>query len=211
MEIIGGYKDKISKSLSEHDHGIYDAINKGIKLSTGDLIATLNSDDIYASRTAISDMAAFIEDGDLDAAYGDLIYLDRNNTNIVTRYWRPGKYEKGAFCHGWVPPHPTFFCHKRIFKKYGYFNSQFQVAADFELMLRFIEKHKIKVGYLPKCIVKMRTGGKAYALKGRIRGNLEIINSFKLNGLHMSPWFFVRKPIDKISQLCGVITEAAEQ
>ncbi len=92
----------------------------------------------------------------------------------------------------------------------GYFNSNLQIAADFELMLRFIEKHQIKVGYLPQCIVKMRTGGKANVLKGILKGNLEIINSFGLNGLNISPWFFILKPIDKISQLCNM-TGTAKQ
>jgi hypothetical protein len=115
--------------------------------------------------------------------------------------WRPGQYRRGAFSNGWVVPHPTLFCRKQVFEKYGYFNSDFRIAADFELMLRFIEAHRIKVGYLPKVIVKMRTGGKANVLRGMIRGNGEIIKSFRLNGLRLSPWFFIRKPIVKISQL----------
>lgn len=202
-EIVEKHKDKISNFISGPDDGIYDAMNKGIKLSTGDIIATLNSDDFYADSVVVRQMVEFIEDNRLDAAYGDLIYINKDNTSKITRLWKPGNYIRGAFCYGWVPPHPTFFCRKRIFEKYGCFNNKFRVAADFELMLRFIEKHRIKVGYFPKGIVKMRTGGKANVLKGMIRGNLEIINSFRLNGLHISPWFFVRKPINKISQLCN--------
>jgi glycosyltransferase len=201
IEIIQKYKDRISKFLSEPDNGVYDAMNKGIKLSTGDLITTLNSDDIYADLRIVTRMAEFISSQNLDAAYGDLVYIDRLDTNKVVRYWQSGEYKRGAFSHGWVPPHPTFFCRKEFFEKFGCFNDKFQIAADFELMLRFIEKHKIKVGYLPKCIVKMRTGGKANVLKGRLRGNIEIINSFRLNGLCISPWFFVRKPVDKMCQL----------
>lgn len=146
-------------------------------------------------------MVEFIQSNDLDAAYGDLIYINRDNPNQIRRFWQAGRYKKKAFSYGWVMPHPTFFCKKEIFERFGYFNDRLQIAADFELMLRFIEKHQIKVGYLPKTIAKMRTAGKANSLRGIIRGNREIIKSFQLNDLRMSPWFFVRKPLSKISQL----------
>jgi len=201
LEIIDRYKDKIAKVISEPDKGIYDAMNKGIRLSTGDIVATLNSDDVYADQTIVSQMVEFIQNNGLDAAYGDLVYIDHNNSDHVTRFWKAGEYKRGAFYYGWVIPHPTFFCRKQVFEKYGYFNEKFQVAADFELLLRFIEKHQIKVGYLPKVIVKMRTGGKANVLRGIIRGNWEIIRSFRLNNLRLSPWFFILKPATKISQL----------
>ena len=201
LDILSKYQGKISRCISESDTGIYEAMNKGIKLLSGDIVATLNSDDIYADHTIISKIVEFIKTGGLDAAYGDLIYVNRNNTNQVKRFWKPGQYKRKAFCYGWVLPHPTFFCRKEIFERFGYFNDKLKIAADFELMLRFIEKHQIKVGYLPKAIVKMRTGGKANVLRGIIRGNLEIIKSFRLNGLRLSPWFFVYKPLIKISQL----------
>jgi len=187
--------------ISEPDNGIYDAMNKGIKLSTGDIVATLNADDVYANETIVGRMVEFMQSNGLDAAYGDLVYIDQNNNNRVTRFWKTGEYKRGAFCYGWVLPHPTFFCRKEIFEKYGYFNEKFQIAADFELMLRFIEKHQIKVGYLPKVIVTMRVRGKANILRGMIRGNWEIIRSFRLNNLRLSPWFFILKPATKISQL----------
>ena len=201
LDILKKYRDQIHKYISDPDDGIYEAMNKGIKLSTGDIIAILNSDDMYPDQTIAGQMVEFVQSNGLDAAYGDLVYIDHNNTDHVTRFWRAGEYKKGAFCYGWVLPHPTFFCRKEIFEKYGYFNEKFQIAADFELMLRFIEKHQIKVGYLPKVIVKMRVGGKANILRGMIRGNWEIIKSFRLNDLRLSPWFFIVKPITKISQL----------
>jgi len=204
LDIINRYKNKIAKVISEPDNGIYDAMNKGLKSSTGDIIATLNGDDMYAEKTTVSQMAEFIQNNALDAAYGDLVYIDRRDTRHVKRFWQPGRYKKGAFCHGWVIPHPTFFCRKEIFEKFGYFNDNLQIAADFELMLRFIEKHQITADYLPKVIVKMRTGGKANVLRGMIRGNCEIIRSFRLNNLHLSPWFLIAKPITKISQLFRV-------
>jgi len=201
LEILAMYQSSVSKYISERDKGIYDAMNKGIKLSTGDIIATLNSDDVYADETVVGQMADLMTSNTLDAAYGDLVYIDSAGSGRITRFWKTGEYRKDAFRNGWVIPHPTFFCRKQVFERYGYFNDDFHIAADFELMLRFIEKHKIKVGYLPKVVVKMRTGGKANVLQGIIRGNREIINSFRLNGLHLSPWFFVHKPIAKISQI----------
>jgi glycosyltransferase involved in cell wall biosynthesis len=201
LDIIKKYKNNIAKIISEPDNGIYDAMNKGLSSSTGDIVATLNGDDIYAEKTTVSRMVEFIQNNGLDAAYGDLVYFNRHEPGHVKRYWRPGPYKKGAFYHGWVIPHPTFFCRKEIYEKFGYFNDTLQIAADFELMLRLIEKNRIKIGYLPKVIVKMGTGGKANVLRGIIKGNKEIIKSFRLNGLRLSPWFFVCKPITKISQL----------
>lgn len=201
LDILTNYQSRISTCISEPDTGIYEAMNKGIKLSTGDIIATLNSDDVYADQTVAGQMVEFMQANGLDAAYGDLVYIDHNNTNHVTRFWKAGEYKKGAFCYGWVLPHPTFFCRKDIFERFGHFNDKLKIAADFELMLRFIEKHRIKVGYLPKEIVKMRIGGKANVFQGVIRGNWEIIRSFRLNNLHLSPWFFVYRPIKKMSQL----------
>lgn len=201
LDIINRYKNDIAKVISEPDNGIYDAMNKGLRLSNGSIVAALNGDDVYAEKTTVSRMAEFIQSNGLDAAYGDLVYINHNNTDHVTRFWKPGDYKEGAFCRGWVLPHPTFFCRKEIFERYGYFNDTLQIAADFELMLRFIEKHRIKVGYRPEIIVKMRTAGKANVLRGMICGNLEIIRSFRLNDLRLSPWFFVCKPITKVAQL----------
>jgi glycosyltransferase involved in cell wall biosynthesis len=203
LDIIDGYKHNIDKFISEPDKGIYDAMNKGLRLSTGDVVATLNGDDVYAEQTTVSQMVNFIQHNNLDAAYGDLIYVDRLSPNRIRRFWKAGRYKKKAFYHGWVVPHPTFFCRKEIYEKFGYFNDTLQIAADFELLLRFIEKHQIKVGYIEEVIVKMGTGGKASVLRGMIQGNKEIIKSFRLNGLHLSPWFLVCKPIIKVVQLAG--------
>ena len=200
-KILAKYQDNISQSISEPDNGVYDAMNKGIKLTTGQIVGFLNSDDLYASKTIISKVVMFMQQNDYEAVYGDLLYVDQLDTNKVVRYWQAGKYTKGAFRSGWVIPHPTFFCRRELFEKFGYFNDKFQIAADFELMLRFIEKHQIKIGYMPQVLVKMRRGGKAYILRGIIRGNMEIIRSFRLNNLNISPFFFIHKPIIKICQL----------
>jgi glycosyltransferase len=135
-KIIAKYKNKISQIVSEPDEGIYDAMNKGIKLTTGHIVGFLNSDDLYASKSTISQVANSMQQNDYEAVYGDLLYVDKKDINKIVRYWQAGNYIKGAFRTGWVIPHPTFFCLKILFDKFGYFNEKFQIAADFELMLR---------------------------------------------------------------------------
>ncbi len=201
LSIIDKYRDKISKCVSEPDEGLYDAMNKGTKLASGDLIAFLNSDDIYDNKDTIADMTNFIQTRKLDAGYGDIKYVSKNNPNRVVRYWKTGEYKKGSFRRGWVIPHPAFFCRREYFERYGYFESSFKIAADFELMLRFIEKNHIRIGYLPKMIATMRVGGESTNLKGIMRGNIEIMKSFRMNNMYYSPMFFLRKPILKLRQL----------
>ncbi len=201
LQIINKYRDSISQLISEKDSGIYDAMNKGIKLATGNIIAILNSDDVYVDSTVVGQMVNFMETTLADAAYSNLVYVDRDDTGRIKRFWSPGEYKEGAFLKGWTIPHPTFFCRRDIFEKFGLYNNTFRIAADFELMMRFVEKHKIKVGYLPKVIVKMRTGGKANILNSIIRGNMEIFRALRINEFHLSPLFFISKPITKISQL----------
>ena len=201
LDILERYRQHIDHIISEPDEGIYDAMNKGIALTTGDVIAMLNSDDHYAHNSVVSKMADIIENDKLDAAYADLDYVKAEDPDKIVRHWKAGEYKKGAFRKGWVPPHPTFFCRKEIYQKYGGYLDSLKIAADFELMLRLMEKYNIKTGYLPEVIVKMRTGGKANILRGIISGNREIIKSFRLNDLRLSPLFFVIKPVTKISQL----------
>ncbi len=200
LDVLEKYRSRIHRCISEPDNGIYDAMNKGIMYATGEVVATLNSDDLYADETVVSQMASHIERFDLDAAYADLVYVDRTDTDRMQRFWKAGLYHDGAFGRGWAIPHPTFFCRKEMFEKFGYYNAEFQIAADFELILRFVKRHHIKVGYIPKAIVKMRSEGRANVLRGMIRGNLEIMRSFKLNNFHLTPLFFVCKPVVKLSQ-----------
>ncbi len=187
--------------ISERDDGLYDAMNKGIKLATGDYVATLNSDDFYASNDIVRRMMEFIRAKELDAAYGDLEYFRGVDVDTITRHWHPGDYKSGSFSRGWVPPHPTFFCKRELFEKYGYFRTDMPCAADFELMLRFIDKNRIKVGYLPETIVKMRMGGVTNTAKGVIKGNFhDMIKAFKINGYGF-PWlFFPCKFVSKLAQ-----------
>ena len=200
-KILQKYRNRISSCVSESDKGIYDAMNRGIKASTGDIIAFLNADDVYAYDKVISELVALLTADHLDAVYGDLAYVDHKDGSKVVRYWHAGEYRPNAFYHGWVPPHPAFFCRKSVFERYGPFNTKYKTAGDFELMLRFIEKHRIALGYIPKILVRMRPGGRANTIRGVIEGNKEIIRAFRANGLRLPLQFFWRKPFLKFAQL----------
>ena len=199
LQIVDKYKDNIAKVISEPDKGIYDAMNKGVRASTGELVGILNSDDFYASNTVLSEIADAI--GDKDAIYADLVYVDRENTEKVVRYWKAGAYKEDCFFKGWMPPHPTFFIRKRLYDKYGDYNLKLKSAADYELMLRMLHKHKISVTYLPKVITKMRVGGQSnVTLKNRLKANKEDRMAWELNGLEPKFYSLYLKPARKITQ-----------
>ncbi len=202
LSIIESYKDKISKVISEKDKGLYDALNKGIALATGDLIGIIHSDDFYINNFVIEKIVKSIEENNSDAVYADLYYVDKVYTNKIFRKWKSGNYTYGRFINGWMPPHPTFFAKRSCYEKFGSFNLSFVSAADYELMLRFIHKHKIKLAYLPEFIIKMRVGGKSnVSLKNRIRANNEDRKAWIINGLKPKFYTLYAKPLRKIIQL----------
>jgi glycosyltransferase len=201
LSIIEKYRDKISIFISEKDSGIYNAMNKGLKLASGDIIGILNSDDFYSDDEVLSDVVKIFEQSNADAVYADLQYVDANNTQKVLRNWKSGKYKQGDFLFGWMPPHPTFFVRKHVYEKYGFFNESLSSAADYELMLRFIHKHKITIEYLPRVIIKMRMGGKSNrSFKNRIKANLEDRKAWKINGLKPYCFTLFLKPLRKLNQ-----------
>lgn len=202
-EIVGRYNGRIKKFISEPDRGIYDAMNKGLRLATGDVVGFLNADDVYTSPTVIGDIAAAVRESRDDGVYGDLVYVDRCDANRVVRYWQAGAYRPRAFYRGWVPPHPTFFCRTALYRRLGGFNPEYRIAGDFELMLRFIEKSGIGVRYIPKPLVRMRAGGRANTIRGVIQGNREIVRAFRSNGMEFSSRFFCCKLLCRVQQYVG--------
>lgn len=201
LEIIKKYEDKISKWISEPDKGIYDAMNKGVKLASGDVVGILNSDDLYADEFVIEEVVKEISQNNSDSCYGDLVYVDKKNTDKVIRSWQSGKFSEAKYKRGWMPPHPTFFVKKSIYEKYGMFNLDFPIAADYEIMLRFLLKYKISICYLPKVLVKMRIGGKSNkSLSNIAKANLECYKAWKINGINPNPITFVLKPLSKVFQ-----------
>lgn len=200
LQIVEKYRSQIAIILSEKDKGIYDAMNKGIALATGDIIGILNSDDFYPDSHVLSKIVSEFKSG-IDGVYADLVYVDPLNTAKIARTWKSGDYKQGAFLKGWMPPHPTFFVRKEIYDKYGTYALHLRYAADYEFMLRVIHKHGIKLAYLPEMIVRMRVGGASNAsLKNRIKANREDRLAWKMNDLRPQLFTHIRKPLSKIFQ-----------
>lgn len=175
VDIIKKFKG-ISKFVSEKDKGIYDAMNKGLALATGDIVGTLNADDFYAHEDVLKKVERVFTDPNTEACYGDLVYVSQQDTGIVVRYWKSMDYVPGLFKKGWMPAHPTFFARKTIYDRFGGFELNYKIAADFELLFRFIEQNKIKTQYLPEVLVKMRLGGTTNKnLSNILKQNKEII------------------------------------
>ena len=189
---------------SEKDKGIYDAMNKGISKATGDVIGILNSDDFYASNDIIEQVAHLFETTDCDLLYGDLYFVDQNDINKIKRKWISGGYKLKDFLYGWMPPHPTFFVRKEVYEKYGVFNMELGSAADYELMLRLMYKHKLKTAYLNKVMVLFRIGGASTKnINNRVKANLNDRRAWIVNGL-TPKWFTLHlKPLRKIKQFIG--------
>lgn len=194
-------KNCVSTIISEPDEGIYDAMNKGIRAAGGDVVGILNADDFYASSHVLRHVVQLLDEKGLDSCYGDLVYVDADEVTKVKRYWRSGDYQPRKFYWGWMPPHPTFFVRREVYLKYGLFNLSFGTAADYELMLRFLLKHRISCGYIPEILVKMRSGGTSNAsLKTRLIANWNDRLAWKVNDLKPYPWTLYLKPLSKVTQ-----------
>ena len=193
--------NRVSYLISEKDNGIYDAMNKGLKLASGDILGILNSDDFYNSNDIIQKVTQAFQDPNIDIVFGDLYYVNQQNPDKVVRKWCSGPFYKGAFKKGWHPAHPSFFVRKRIYETHGYFDLDFKLAADFELMLRFLEKHQLNSSYLDVPMVRMRLGGATNKSWSNIaKGNKECIAAFKKNGIKAPSLYPVYRLLPKIKQ-----------
>lgn len=175
------------KLVSEKDKGIYDAMNKGIALATGDVIGFINSDDFYPSPDILATVAAAFDSSGADCCYGDLCYVQQDNVSKTVRYWRSTPFSSGLFGRGWCPPHPTFFVRREVYDRLGGFDLSFKIAADVELMARFLEVGQISSYYIPKVLVHMRMGGTTNrSWRNVVKQNLEIRRGFLAMGLSFS-------------------------
>ncbi len=201
LSIIENYSGGIDKWISEKDGGMYDAINKGMRMATGDVIGILNSDDMLAGPGVLSKIVASFEQGGVDSIFGDLLYVDGEDTDKVHRYWRGSAYNRDAFHWGWMPAHPTFYVRREVVEQLGGYETHFFTAADFELMTRYLYKHRISSAYLPELIVKMRKGGMSNgSLKKRLRANRRDYLALKRNGVPFPLFASLIKPIRKLPQ-----------
>lgn len=201
VEIIRKNEDIITRYVSEPDRGIYDALNKGILMSTGDVVGFIHSDDMLATPGSIAGIArAFIESG-ADSVYGDLDYVDRTDTMKIIRKWRSRSFDPKLFYRGWMPAHPTFYLKRIKYTELGLYDTGFRISADYELMLRMLLRHRLSAVYIPEVLVKMRVGGESnVTFKNRLQANREDVQAWKKNGL--KPHFYTRwlKPVSKILQ-----------
>mgnify|MGYP001814142906 FL=1 len=202
LDVVNRYREHLSAVVSEPDDGIYDAMNKGIDIATGDVVGTLNADDWYVDNGVISKVvSAFNEDNKLDAVYGDIVFVTREKPYRIVRYWESRSYHDGMFNKGWMPPHPTFFVKREIYLRYGMYDVDLKIQSDFDLTMRFLAVNRIRTQYLPGVMVNMRMGGvTSNNLSDVIKGNLEAYRACRKNGLAVTPVFMVRKVLSRIPQ-----------
>jgi len=185
MSIISDYKDRIYKVISEPDKGIYDAMNKGIINSTGDIVGLLNSDDIFSDNNVITDVVNyFLENKEMSGIYGDLIYVKRDNINKVVRNYSSRFFSEWKVRFGLMLPHPTLYLRRDVFSRVGFYKTDYRVAADFEFITRLVVSG-IPLKRLPRVLVKMREGGiSSTGIWWRIHQNMEIVRACRENGLY---------------------------
>ncbi len=207
IKIIAEYSLTTKRVISEPDKGIYDAMNKGLSMATGDIIGILNSDDFYCRNDVIESASRFLTNNpEFDGVYSDLVYVDRMNTNKVIRKWKAGSFNPKNFYWGWMPPHPTIFFKKEVYHSVGHFNLSFRSAADYEFLIRACIKFEKKLHYLPGTTVYMRAGGMSNAnLKNRLKANAEDRLAWKVNGLKGGYLASFAKPIRKIFQFLHLL------
>lgn len=202
QEIVNSFGHRITRFISEKDSGLYDAMNKGIALATGNIIGILNSDDIYANNMVISQVASYFDQKSVDVVYGDLYYFKTGFPDTPLRYYRGGVFSLTRVTYGLMPPHPTFFIKKSVYERYGKFDTTYTLSADFDLILRFLGVHKVPFAYIPCVLVKMRTGGKSTSsLKRTLIMNREDLQSCKKHGVKTHFFKFYLKYLAKIFQI----------
>jgi len=184
LAVLEPYRSSLGVLISETDQGIYDALNKGIKHSTGDVVGFLHADDVFENSEVLSKVAAAFQDPTIDAVYGDLVYVRHEDISQVIRYWKSGPYDNAALSHGWMPPHPTFYVRRSVYERLGGFNTRYRIAADYDTVLRFLAVGNIRTTYIPEVMVRMRTGGISNrSLKMILLKSLEDIHTLRFHNL----------------------------
>ncbi|MFT3807440.1 glycosyltransferase family 2 protein [Arenimonas sp.] len=203
LRILEQHRTRISQLISERDDGLYDALNKGLALCTGEVVGVLHADDLYADARVLERIAHMFEDPSVMACYGDLLYVRRQDTDRVVRYWRAGEFAKAKLRRGWMPPHPAFFARRSLYQRFGGFDTGFRIAADYESLLRMLTSLEGRVAYLPEVLVRMRLGGTSNRSLGQIirksREDYRAIRRHRQGGIGTLLW----KNLSKLGQFVG--------
>lgn len=200
-EIVRKYEGQVARYIREKDKGIYDALNKGLRAATGDVIGFLHADDMLASPECICKVAKAFENPAVDATYADLLYVTFEDPDKIVRYWKSGPFRRNKFRFGWMPPHPTVYLRRRHYEELGGYRDDFQISADYELLVRMMYAGKLNVEYINEILVKMRVGGKSNAsLSNRMLANREDRNAWGVNGLKSPFALQFTKPGRKLLQ-----------
>ncbi|MER8710517.1 glycosyltransferase [Mesorhizobium sp. M1088] len=184
LEIVESLANSLTYVVSVRDAGIYDALNRGIARASGDVIGVMHSDDLFASDNILGKVALAFEDNKIDGVYGDLQYVSASDPNQLIRYWRSGPYEPRLLGRGWMPPHPTLYLRRSVFERLGCYDTSYQIAADYDAILRWLNFGKISLCYIPEVMVKMRVGGESNrSIERVIRKSLEDYSAIRRNGV----------------------------
>lgn len=200
VEIIKAIPNRVAKLISEPDKGIYDALNKGIQLASGELIAFLHTDDVFATPQTIAHVVDQFTHEEVSGVYGDLVFV--NEENKVVRTWNSGSFNRSMVKKGWMPPHPTLVLRKTVYEQYGLFNPSFRIAGDYDFMLRIMLAKDIQLKYLPEVITNMKMGGASTGtIKGIIRKSKEDLRAMRNNGFKLPIVVLLSKNVRKLPQL----------
>ena len=184
LEILESHTNPQITLVSANDDGIYDAINRGMARASGDVVGLMHSDDLYANDRILEKVAAAFEDPDIDCVYGDLQYVSVRDTSRVIRHWRSGEYARDLIKRGWMPPHPTFYIRRSLLETLGNYDTSFQIAADYDAILRWLWTARLRPAYIPEVMVKMRVGGASNRSIDRIvQKSREDLRALKRNGV----------------------------
>lgn len=209
LDIIKKYQPHIARWISEKDSGMYDAINKGMRMATGDIIGILNSDDMLASRDVVTAIVNNFTRYNAEAVYGDIVYVQQDNTQKVLRTWNGDEYNREKIKYGWMPAHPSFYIRKKIIERCGFYETHFYTAADYEFMIRYLYFHSVNACYLPKLIVRMRSGGMSNgSISRRLRANRRDYLAMKKNKVPFAMFISILKPLRKIHQFKNIFTNS---
>jgi len=195
--IVESYGERISRFVSEPDKGLYDAMNKGVALATGDVIGILNSDDFYEDPTSASSVVkAFVRHPESDVVFGDVVFVSAPDLKKVTRFYRGNRFAPWKLRFGWMPPHPATFIRKSAYTKVGFYSLKYRISADYEFFVRLFMVQRLKYSYLDKVLVRMRSGGASTAgLKSSLKLNMEIVEACRTNGVYTNlPMLLLKLP-----------------